>query len=237
MKLMTKAFFFTFFIPVLLAPQVVLAQASKRVTGTTDWMDVDAQNKTITFSATVTKDASKPAVISWGRRGQAWIGCRGGSMEAYFIFTTDVPRPEINKAIQDIGVRYTNQIKKNWRQHKGLKETTSVDDFLNGDPVLVSIQFQKNGKKVQRPLEYFIQEKIEVKDHDARRPYTPHFVYHGTGEAIDSGTGCIVCPSDCYGGIITDNRLPVRTYDSWYRVDWERMPKVGSKVVVILNFS
>ncbi len=218
--------------------QIAIAAELKRVNGETDWMTVDQNSKKITFSATVTKDASKSAVSDWGQRGQAWIGCKGGSQVKFFIFTTDIPRPEIDSAIQDMGVTFSNQIeKKNWKSHRNLKKTSSPKDFLNGDPLMVLLKFEKNGKTVQVPLENLIDEKIKIEDSEIFRPHTPHYVYHGTGETIKYPSGCIVCPSDCFGGIITDNRLPILTYDSWYKVNWEKMPPVGSKVEVILQLA
>jgi hypothetical protein len=60
-----------------------------------DVMIVDQENKELRISATVTKDASKPAVIDWGRRFQAFFGAKGGKMEPYFVFTTAVSRAEV----------------------------------------------------------------------------------------------------------------------------------------------
>lgn len=216
------------------------ATASQEVVihGETDWMKVDNLGKNIVLSATITKNPSKAAVTKWGQRGQAWIGCKHGSQEKFFIFTTDVSRAKIDEAIKGLGVKHYHQIpKEGWKKHRGVKATTSADDFLDGDPVVVSIRFQKDGKTVQVPLESLIEEKIEVEGKEVFRPYTPHHVYHGTGEAIAYPSGCIVCPSDCFGGIITDNRLPVLTYDSWYRVNWSKMPPVGEKVEVIFQFA
>ena len=56
-----------------------------------------------------------------------------------------------------------------------------------------------------------------------------------TAEAINFPSGCIVCPSDCNGGIITDNVLPLKTTVNYYKVNWDRMPPVGSKVEVVLK--
>jgi hypothetical protein len=44
-----------------------------------------------------------------------------------------------------------------------------------------------------------------------------------------------VCPSDCNGGIITDNVLPLKTTVNYYKVNWNRMPAVGSKAEVVLK--
>ncbi|MGQ9671077.1 hypothetical protein [Desulfosoma sp.] len=53
-----------------------------------DRMIVDDGNREARISCDVTKDASKPAVVNWGGRFQAWLGIYGGKMEGWFVFTT-----------------------------------------------------------------------------------------------------------------------------------------------------
>lgn len=208
----------------------------KIVKGKEDRMVVDKENKELRISATVTKDSSKPAVADWGRRFQAFFGSKGGKMEPFFVFTTDVSRTDINKAIQDLGVKSRRQIPMEEVQARtGLKATTTRDDYLQGDPVIVTVRFKKGSFIVEAALEDFIDEKIIVDGKEVFKPYTPHFIYHGTAEAIAFPSGCIVCPSDCNGGIITDNVLPLKTTVNYYKVNWERMPEVGSKVEVVLK--
>ncbi|HMK60462.1 MAG TPA: YdjY domain-containing protein [Dissulfurispiraceae bacterium] len=206
------------------------------VKGKTDWMIVDSENKELRISATVTKDSSQPSVADWGRRFQAFFGTKGGKMEAFFVFTTDVSRAEIDKAIQKIGMKSRRQIPmEEVAKRRGLKPTTTREDYLEGDPVIVTVRFHKDGKIVESALEDLIDEKIEVEGRDVIKPYTPHFIYHGTAEAINFQSGCIVCPSDCNGGIITDNVLPLKHTVNYYKVMWDRMPQVGSKVEVVIK--
>ena len=208
----------------------------KIVKGGQDVMVVDQDNKELRISATVTKDASKPAVIDWGRRFQAFFGAKGGKMEPYFVFTTEVSRAEINKALQGLGVTSRRQIPMNEVEKRtGLKPTTTKADYLDGDPIIVTVRFEKDGKIVEAALEDLIEEKIMVDGAEVIKPYTPHFIYHGTAEAINFPSGCIVCPSDCNGGIITDNVLPLKTTVNYYKVNWDRMPAVGAKAEVVLK--
>lgn len=215
------------------------AQKSKNtkiVKGKEDRMIVDKENMELRISATVTKDSSKPAVADWGRRFQAFFGAKGGKMESFFIFTTDVSRTEVDKALQGIGVKSRRQIPMEEVQKRtGLKPTTTSDDYLQGDPMIVTVRFKRGTVIAEAALEDFIDEKIVVEGHDVIKPYTPHFIYHGTAEAIAFPSGCIVCPSDCNGGIITDNVLPLKTTVNYYKVNWDRMPPVGSKVEVVLK--
>jgi hypothetical protein len=208
----------------------------KIIKGTNDRMVVDSDNKELRISATVTKDSSKPSVADWGRRFQAFFGSKGGKMESFFVFTTDVSRAEIDKALLHIGVKSRRQIPMSEvKARTGLKSTTTKDDYLQGDPIIVTVRFKKNDMIVEAALEEFIDEKIIVEGKEVFKPYTPHFIYHGTGESISFPSGCIVCPSDCNGGIITDNVLPLKTTANYYKVNWNRMPEVGAKVEVALK--
>jgi hypothetical protein len=193
---------------------------------------VDHPAKELRITATVTKDCSKPGVCDFGRRFQAFFGTKGGKMEKYFVFTTDVPRSEINKAIQELGVVSRNQIVE---KRRGLNQNTTKDDYLQGDPIIVTARFKKNGKDMEVALEDLIEERINVNGQEVLKPYTPHFIYHGTAETTNVPTGCIVCPSGCNGGIITDNSLPLKHTVNYYRVNWDKMPPVGTEVEMVLK--
>ncbi len=208
----------------------------KILKGGKDVMVVDHDNRELRISATVTKDASKPSVVDWGRRFEAFFGTKGGKMEPYFVFTTEVSRVEVNKALQGLGVTSRRQIPmEEVEKRTGLKPTTTKADYLDGDPIIVTVRFEKDGKIVEAALEDLIEEKIMVDGAEVIKPYTPHFIYHGTAETINFPSGCIVCPSDCNGGIITDNVLPLKTTVNYYKVNWNRMPAVGSKAEVVLK--
>jgi hypothetical protein len=208
----------------------------KIVKGKEDRLVIDKENKELRISATVTKDSSKPSVADWGRRFQAFFGSKGGKMEPFFVFTTDVTRTDINKALLEIGIKSRKQIPmEEVEKRTGLKPTTTKDDYLDGDPIIVTVRFKKGAMIVEVSLEDLIDEKIMVEGKEVIKPYTPHFIYHGTAEAIAFPSGCIVCPSDCNGGIITDNVLPLKTTVNYYKVNWDRMPAVGSKVEVALK--
>lgn len=209
---------------------------AKIVKGDQHVMVVDNGSKELRISATVTKDASKPAVVDWGRRFQAFFGSKGGKMEKFFVFTTDVSRSEVDKALRGLGVRSKRQIPfSEVKKRMGLKPTTTKDDYLDGDPIVVTVRWENGGNIVESALEDLIDEKIIVGDAEVIKPYTPHFVYHGSGESYNFPSGCIVCPSDCNGGIITDNVLPLKTTVNYYKVNWDRMPAVGSTVEVALK--
>lgn len=236
---------FTLAIPLVLAALTAgtaLAAKAKApspirvVKGQTDTLTIDGANREVRITSVVVKDCSQPSVCDWGRRFQAFFGSKGGKMEPFFIFTTDVSRTEIDKAIREIGITSRRQIPMTEvQQRTGLKPTTQKDDYLDGDPILVTIRFKKGAETVEVALEDLIEEKILVEDKEVVKPYTPHFVYHGTAEAINFASGCIVCPSGCNGGIIADNSLPLKTTTNFFRFDWSKMPEPGAKVQVVLK--
>jgi len=72
----------------------------------------------------------------------------------------------------------------------------------------------------------------KVGDKEIEKPWTPHFVFHGSGAIHKSGTGCIACPCDCPGGIIADNRYPVYDPKPKVRFDMSKAPPAGTQVYV-----
>jgi len=202
----------------------------------TDSMTVDQKSREVRVTSTVLKDCSQPSVCDWGRRFQAFFGTKDGKMAPFFIFSTEINRTEIDKAIQSVGIKSRRQIPMTEvKQRSGLKSTTQKDDYLDGDPLLVSVRWKKDGKMVEVAIENLIEEKISVDGKDVIKPYTPHFVYHGTAEAINFASGCIVCPSGCNGGIIADNSMPLKETKNYFRFDWNKMPAPGTKVEIVLK--
>lgn len=206
------------------------------VTSGTDALTTDPRTREVRVTSTVLKDCSQPSVCDWGRRFQAFFGSKDGKMSPFFIFSTEVNRTYIDKAIKSAGIKSRRQIPMTEvKQRTGLKSTTQKDDYLDGDPLLISVRWKKDGKMVEVALEDLIEEKISVDGKDVIKPYTPHFVYHGTAEAINFPSGCIVCPSGCNGGIIADNSLPLKETKNYFRFDWSKMPAPGAKAEIVIK--
>jgi hypothetical protein len=117
-------------------------------------------------------------------------------------------------------------------RRSGLKATTKPEDFLQGDPVLLSVFWKEGERWVERPYQSFVTERVMVDGKPVEKPWTPSFVYHGSGAIHRSGTGCIACPCDCAGGIIADNRFPLYNPKPLVRFDLSRTPKPGTQVYV-----
>jgi len=199
---------------------------------------VDKDRGEVILSAVVQHPRGKPCIDDWGERIQAFAGCSkaaGGDakMAGYFVFLVDVPTEEVHKGLVELGaksrVSYSMQ---EGRKHSGLTTKTRPADFLQGDPVILSV-FWKDGERwVERAYQDFVRERVLVEGTPVEKPWTPSFVFHGSGVLHKSGTGCIACPCDCAGGIIADNRFPLYDPKPMVRFDWDRAPKVGTQVYV-----
>jgi hypothetical protein len=111
-----------------------------------------------------------------------------------------------------------------------LKPETREEDYLQGDPVVLSVFWKGEDAWIERPYESFVQERVIVDGQPVTKPWTPHFVFHGSGAIHRSGTGCIACPCDCPGGIIADNRFPIYNPKPTVRFNWDVAPRPGTRV-------
>lgn len=200
---------------------------------------VDQQQREVILSAKVQFPEDKPCINEFGQRVQAFAGCAtaaGGDakMAAYFVFLVDVETEKVFDGLIELGCRprvhYSIQ---EGRKRSGLKADTKPEDYLQGDPVVLSVFWQNEaGKWVERAYQDFATEMTAVGDQQIEKPWTPHFVFHGSGAIHKSGTGCIACPCDCPGGIIADNRFPIYDPKPTVRFDMAKAPKVGTQCYV-----
>jgi hypothetical protein len=202
-------------------------------------MIVDRTKGEVILSAKVMFPKDKPCINEYGQRVQAFAGCAtaaGGDakMAAYFVFLVDVETEEVFEGLMKLGCRprvyYSIQ---EGRKRSGLKSETKPEDYLQGDPVVLSVFWQnEDGKWVEKAYQHFATELQQVGDEQIEKPWTPHFVFHGSGAIHKSGTGCIACPCDCPGGIIADNRFPIYDPKPVVRFDMSKAPLPGTQVYV-----
>jgi hypothetical protein len=192
----------------------------------------------VILCAVVQHPKDKPCIDGWGQRIQAFVGCSkaadgNAKMVDYFVFLVDVSAEEVYQGLVQVGA--TSRIHYSideGHKHSGLKPETKEEDYLQGDPVVLSI-FWKDGEKwVERPYQDFAKEQIMAEGKPVTKPWTPSFVFHGSGVIHKAGTGCIACPCDCAGGLIADNRFPLYDPKPTVRFNWEMAPKVGTQVYV-----
>jgi hypothetical protein len=200
---------------------------------------IDHDRGELILSAKVQFPEDKPCINEYGERVQAFAGCAtaaGGDakMAGYFVFLVDVETEAVFEGLMKLGCRpkvhYSIQ---EGRGRSGLKANTKPEDYLQGDPVVLSVFWQGNdGKWIERAYQYFVTEAVLVDGKEIEKPWTPHFVFHGSGAIHKAGTGCIACPCDCPGGIIADNRFPIYDPKPRVRFDMSKAPPVGTQVYV-----
>jgi hypothetical protein len=173
----------------------------------------------------------KPCIDSWGERIQAFVGaakCSGRPAEFrdYFVFLTQADVEDICHGLVKLGAKS--------RFHCSREEGKKLAgrEYLQGDPVVISIFWKDGDHWIERPYDNFVQEKSHREAKEGVKPWTPHWVFHGSGVIHQEHTGCIACPCDCPGGIIADNRDPIYTPRPTVRVDWKKAPAEGTTVYV-----
>lgn len=199
---------------------------------------VDRLRGEVILAAAVQYPKGKPCIDEYGERVQAFVGCTkaagaDATMAGYFVFLADVPAEDVHEALVKLGckprVHYSIQ---EGKKRTGLRPDTTPDNYLQGDPVLLSVFWKTKDRWVERPYQDFVSERVIVDGKPTEKPWTPHFVYHGSGAIHKSGTGCIACPCDCAGGLIADNRYPIYEPKPLVRFDMSKAPAPGTRVYV-----
>ncbi len=195
----------------------------------------------VILPAVVQFPRGKPCIDAYGERVQAFVGCSkaaGGdaTMAGYFVFLVDVPTETVARGLNDVGARsLVHYSMAEGRKRSGLTPATRPEDYLQGDSVILSIFWKKGDRWLEYPYEHFVSERVLVQGKPVDKPWTPHFVFHGSGAIHKSGTGCIACPCDCPGGIIADNRFPIYDPKPMVCFHMNRAPAVGTRVYVRLR--
>jgi hypothetical protein len=202
-------------------------------------MVIDTMKGEVILSAKVQFPEDKPCINQFGQRVQAFAGCAtaaGGDakMAGYFVFLVDVETESVFDGLIKLGCRprihYSIQ---EGRRRSGLTPQTTSDDYLQGDPVVLSVFWKTDDSRwVEKAYQDFATELVEVGEQRIEKPWTPHFVFHGSGAIHKSGTGCIACPCDCPGGIIADNRFPIYDPKPTVRFEMTKAPPPGTQVYI-----
>ena len=137
----------------------------------------DAERREVILSAKVQFPEGKPCINEFGERVQAFAGCStaaGGDakMAAYFVFLVDVDTEQVSEALLKLGCRpkvhYSIQ---EGRKRSGLTAETKPEDYLQGDPVVLSVFWKGDDDKwVERAYQEFVTEKITVDGREVIKP-------------------------------------------------------------------
>ena len=225
---------------VLVAPRFSLAEDfSVAELPTAGSIVVDTMRREVILSAQIQFPEGKPCINEFGQRVQAFAGCAtaaGGEakMAGYFVFLVNVETETVFEGLMKLGCRPRIHYSiEEGRKHSGLSAETKPADYLQGDPVVLSVFWKSaQGNWIEKAYQDFATERVSVGDRQIEKPWTPHFVFHGSGAIHHSGTGCIACPCDCPGGIIADNRFPIYDPKPMVRFDMSKVPPVGTTVYV-----
>jgi hypothetical protein len=199
---------------------------------------VNKERGEVVLSAAVRYPKGKACIDEYGERVQAFVGCGKAAsgdakMAGYFVFLVDVPVEEVYEALVDVGakarVHYSMEA---GHRRSGLKPGTRPEDYLQGDPVVLSVFWKDGDRWVERAYQDFVTERVLVDGKPVEKPWTPSFVFHGSGAIHRAGTGCIACPCDCAGGLIADNRFPLYDPKPLVKFDVSKAPPVGTRVYV-----
>jgi hypothetical protein len=192
---------------------------------------VDADRGELVFSAVVQHPKDKPCIDGWGERIQAFVGSakadgRPTLFGDFFVFLTQADVNDVHEGLIRLGARP--------RVHYSREEGKKLEgrEYLDGDPVLITVSWKEGDAWVERSYDDFVQEKAPRAGEEKVKPWTPHWVFHGSGAIHKAGTGCIACPCDCPGGLIADNRNPIYSPKPTVRFDWSKAPPEGTKVFV-----
>jgi hypothetical protein len=184
----------------------------------------------------IVQKTKAPRMNDFGNPIPALLGSKGGEFENYFVFLTDAGVSDVNSALIELGAKSRLVYKlKDVEKHKGLRPDNTPADYMQGDPVQIYIEWIDNGKKKCLAYEDFFIEQTIVQNSKTTKPWTPHFIFHGSGVLNKKKTGCIACTHDCPGGIIGNNQYPLVNPIPVLKADWAKLPAPGTEITVILR--
>ena len=196
---------------------------------------VDSERCEVRLKAVVQK-TDAPRMEDWAQVTPALLGSKGGKCEKFFVFLTDARVTEVHEALLELGARSRVVYKvEEAVKHKGLRPDNTPSDYMQGDPVQIFVEWKEGGQIKRMAYEDFFLEKLLVGESETTKPWTPHFVFHGSGALNNKKTGCIACTHDCPGGIIGNNQYPLIEPLPMLRADWQKLPKPGTKVIIIIR--
>jgi hypothetical protein len=202
---------------------------------------IDPDRGEVVLSARIQVPEGKECIDKYGERIQAFVGTeraagRSAKMAEYFVFLVDAPAEDVHAGMMKLGCRpKVHYSMAEGKKRTGWRPGTTAADFLQGDPVAISVFWKAGDKWVERPYQSFVTERVVVDGKAVERPWAPHFVYHGSGAIHESGTGCIACPCDCPGGLIADNRNPIYDPKPTVKFDTSKLPPAGTPVYIRLR--
>lgn len=196
---------------------------------------VDKKRGEVRLSGIVQK-TDKVRMNDFGKAGPALLGSKGGSVADFFVFLADAWTTEVWDGLIEIGgqsrvVYKSDEAKK----HAGYRDDNTPEDYFQGDPVQIHIEWKEEGKIRRLAYEDFFVEKFTRDSVSHLKPWTPHFIMHGCAIISKGKSGCIACTHDCPGGIIGSNNGPIAKPIPLLKALWDRIPAPGTRVNIVLR--
>ena len=216
-------------------PVLLLAGCSAGGTGSNIGIRIDERRCEVRLSAVVQK-TDAPRMAAFARATPALLGARGGDHADHFVFLTDASVVEVHDGLRRLGARSRVVYKKaDVPAHKGIRPDNTPDDYMQGDPVQIFVEWHDGSQTRRLAYEDFFLEQTTGNPAVTVKPWTPHFVFHGSGVLNKASTGCIACTHDCPGGIIGNNQFPLVDPVPVLKADWSRLPAPGTRVTVVIR--
>lgn len=196
---------------------------------------IDHAKQEVRATAVVQK-TNAPRMNDFGSATPALMGSRGGRFEDAFVFLLDAWIPDVYRALLELGARPRAAFGAGGAiGHAGAKLQLIGQGYMNGDPVQAYVVWETPEGQRRRAYEDFFIERIVVDGKEVLKPWTPHFVLHGSGVLNDTQTGCLMCTHDCPGGLIANNALPLKTPIPVLKANWDLLPPPGTRVTIVLR--
>lgn len=184
----------------------------------------------------VVQRTNAPRMNDFGSAIPALMGSRGGKFDEAFVFLLDAWIPDIYDALLELGARPRATFGAGEPIiHHGTRLELIEEGYMNGDPIQVWVEWQTPEGTRRRAYEDFFIERAVVDGKTIEKPWTPHFVLHGSGVLNDTRTGCLACTHDCPGGLVANNALPLKRPIPVLKSNWDLLPKPGTQVIVVLR--
>jgi hypothetical protein len=215
-----------------------VAEGDPRVTVLEDVKSIHAYPEAgmVLIGCRIHQENNGAGLFEFSRRTQGWAGSSEGANDPHFIIKTDVPLDMCNRKLLEAGARVRRQFPVHEAVQKMKSGHVTQESYLDGTPVMVALRWRQDGRLHQVPFQRFFMEKVFMPDgEEIVKPFTPHFVYHGSGVLnVENNRGCIVCQQDCSGGLICNNQEPCVRPVPLLKPDWEMLPPPGTLVTLVI---
>lgn len=199
-----------------------------------NWNQLRIMNGKVLLGCKIARNEKSPGMSEFSRRTQGWAGFAEGVNEPHFIFKSNVGVKECDDALKKAGCRARRQFSYKEALEKMKSGKMDASSYLDGTPVMIGVRWKDNDRIRELPFERFFMEKEEIDGQEIIKPFTPHWIYHGSSLLNDKLYGCFICQQDCSGGLICNNQHPTVKPVPELKPDWSIIPAPGTNVTLVI---